>query len=1276
MVLFKRKPVEFVPPPRIPEPFDPSQRVWVIPETGEWFLDYEAYLDRMSYYNIKKFVCETSGNSNFTYFEALKVEKTELQLMETKFPDPVKEPILRYVSFSTVPRIDVMVDDVYNRFKDDFFPGDQVIVRGMHERFRGIIREKARFNPITLADGTVRNGYCSYRVLLETNEEITVNDASQLARERNTFTKWFVKSFLKMSLVRANRPGAPWVVRPAIAQKYRIPSEYPAALRKYEAMLDSTDAASAANGANSVSTDFADSSVSADLTDNGSSRWDDSTPLANIFDDMKETPPTGSEQEAGRNLQRWKDRWYRVLKQATAFFEPTDPGVVDPELKRKVEDMFEFAGVERLEHFDPDRVNFFISPRTYSSRVHFEPNDYFSYIRSHRIKVWHYEKCLRFFKSINITPRKIEQARQYAQLPAAEFDDVKRLIIANRNYPRAAIQHTLPVENRRLLAKQPVGVVDLDAEERRHNARRGGNGSGSGRRMKPLLEDDMTLPFKRIPGASSVPHLHKLDSSFGDPSELLEVWVFVNMYGKALVIDNFTFDDFCTALAWKDNEQPCVLLLEVFCALLSAVLDEHGDLQVSLPEELMEGEGETSEEDAKVKKEEVKKEDGKQEDGKSEQEDAEQDDVKDNTDDSDEITHNAYAAIEYRKIPWQERLEHRQFKNGGWIIILLGIFSLVDYTPEYTGAINEIYQILTPAEYAPTPRTLQENFYKKLGPDLRVKALGILTNLLLNGTVIRGFIDSQAEESAKYRRERFELVHQLKTALEEARDAQRQILDILDGVDVEGIEAKLRESGKGDEQMMKMRHGRGRGGRPSHNYLPREPTGLEKEVSKNNPELTRLVKLRVEKQARIAELKVRRKEIERHLTELNIQRVRYVGRDARYNRYWWFERNGLPNLEAIAHDNEDEDEEEDDEDEDDEDEDENDEEEDKKEDGKKEDSEKEEDEKEEDKREDDKKEDDKKEDDKEEDKDNDSSKSVNTTDKYISDTYLMGRLWIQGPTDSDRKYHLMVSDKQMLKLKDNAEKALGLKFDGKVVRDLSGNEVVHEDGTVLDRSFSPIEKKALLERPDLLLESGDWRYLERVEDFEKLLGELNVEGVREKGLKETCLALQGPIRSRLKARVSFLGLDKKNEEQKELEQIETENEVSEKERNEIKEEYIDSWKNEEESDEEKEVKEEGNENKGKKRVAIESDTSRKHRPTPAARIALREKAKRKKDLIDEKDSKCKDAREKLAAIEEARDRENVLLWVNSSALKQMEHTHYDGPKINIKKKTKKRKGRR
>lgn len=104
-------------------------QVWVIPESNEVFTSYEPYLQRMDFYKQRRFICEITGHSGLTFFEALTSEvrdgspglsvsrflmtknllpsqMDESREVNSSFPEALKEPILRRIQFSTVSRVD------------------------------------------------------------------------------------------------------------------------------------------------------------------------------------------------------------------------------------------------------------------------------------------------------------------------------------------------------------------------------------------------------------------------------------------------------------------------------------------------------------------------------------------------------------------------------------------------------------------------------------------------------------------------------------------------------------------------------------------------------------------------------------------------------------------------------------------------------------------------------------------------------------------------------------------------------------------------------------------------------------------------------------------------------------------------------------------------------------------------------------------------------------------------------------------------------------------
>ncbi|KIX98483.1 uncharacterized protein Z520_05784 [Fonsecaea multimorphosa CBS 102226] len=227
MVLFKRKPVRYLPHPHID---DQESDVWVIAEANEVFTSYDAYLERMDFFKSKKFTCEVSGRSGLTFFDALRSELAGSREIDEAFPQALREPVLRRVQFSTTSRIDNLVEEVYNDFKNDFYPGELVtVILDDASRLNGRVRDKAKFAEVRAADGSVaREAFSRYFVrLIDRPDEEALVDDNHIVRDRKVFTKQMLRSFIKNTVTREGWNGAPWIVKPEIAERFRIDTNVP-----------------------------------------------------------------------------------------------------------------------------------------------------------------------------------------------------------------------------------------------------------------------------------------------------------------------------------------------------------------------------------------------------------------------------------------------------------------------------------------------------------------------------------------------------------------------------------------------------------------------------------------------------------------------------------------------------------------------------------------------------------------------------------------------------------------------------------------------------------------------------------------------------------------------------------------------------------------------------------------------------------------------------------------------------------------------------------------
>ncbi|GAA99661.1 uncharacterized protein L969DRAFT_48254 [Mixia osmundae IAM 14324] len=284
MPLLKRKPIVLLPLPTGATDGSISQQehVFYIDETGEVFLDYDSYAQRVAYLQQRIFTCEHTGKAGLDYFQAVASERAESKLVNDRFPDQLKHRVLAACNFFVCGRIDNLVDMVFDRLKDRYFAGERVVVDLHGDKLYGkiikvypprFIRDHyGRSDPLhadskkRAFDDMTTNGTAStselpasdryeaiahslgtdlwasaheliehdpsseylYTVQLMSNdgafnESLTEAQASQLARDRNNFSKVMLKRFLRDSLQRDPALASPWQVKPSLCSAFGLP---------------------------------------------------------------------------------------------------------------------------------------------------------------------------------------------------------------------------------------------------------------------------------------------------------------------------------------------------------------------------------------------------------------------------------------------------------------------------------------------------------------------------------------------------------------------------------------------------------------------------------------------------------------------------------------------------------------------------------------------------------------------------------------------------------------------------------------------------------------------------------------------------------------------------------------------------------------------------------------------------------------------------------------------------------------------------------------------
>ncbi|CAD1813571.1 ATP-utilizing chromatin assembly and remodelling N-terminal family protein [Candida parapsilosis] len=1079
MVLYKRKQVPFVPPP--PTPTDPNTQVWFIPNTKEWFLTYEEFLERMDFYNKRKFVCEITGNSCLTYFEALQSEANERKEVDRNFPENLREHILRYLQFNQISRLDQLIDKVYSTFKNDYFPGEVIFLKGLDPnnqtlKSRGVIREKVQY-----AEEPTK-----YLVIRSHDKHQAIVTGDNIVRDRNHFTKWLIKTFIKLTMSRSHKVGAPWVVKAAYAKQYGIPTTYPEHLRQY---ISST--------------------------------------------------PTGEPTYIQPKRRKTEIDTRQEIKIKPKIFTPSTPNDAEPTRSASPSGILERKKSKLKEEVKRSSPSVDTLPFRKKFPVHHVPV---------------------------VVLNELENAEATGnEHTKAMFQQPTKKTIVDDLTIKFDIQNVKP--------KPKVLTVEMHHED---NEMMDDNAEES-----PTKEAH-TIPLKAV-------------------QEALQVWVFMNVYHNVLNIDTFTFDDFITSLNYNLNTPKLrsTMVDEIYCALLCKIVsnevpsaknakeadsnDTIYGLNITIPQELEEDIVEDDEDDEEEKEEEkegekgeneievkVKKEKDVSEDeangdrgsdsetehkplkvedeqsdvenegnGSIKKENRESEEPGANEEQEEEINHSAYEYLNYRGTAWHDRLRKRNFKDGNWQIILVGVLSLVEHVPKYHHVVQMIFESLAPAGGPVSASALRTNFYEHLDINLKLYALCILTDLLVTSPLVRNYIEESLEQQTSLRRTRLENIKEHKTNMEVAIKAQQYIVDALPPSVDSSQELK-------DEQRAETPASTTTANGQLGKQLPLgldlqkciEMSEREREYASAHSEFAEQCELRKAALLKLNEIKENKKILEQKLNEFDCQRIKLLGKDRLFNRYWWFENNGMPTLHKGSANEDDED-----------------------------------------------------------DEDEGEKKAVDEDDEQDEEngdihdeTYLMGRLWVQGPCNTDivsnfkrevgefrqlvesmSKDSAIVNESETIDdsikidpndepandqtkaeadtseegtkkknqikqmnfihlspaLKQSVEQLYQLKFTDNEIHSTNGKLLVDQEGSLqvpLDE-ISHIQRKFIEEYHAPILNSSSWRYYDEPEDINKLMSWLNPWGRRESALRKELLLVKDAITSSMEARQKALYLN-------------------------------------------------------------------------------------------------------------------------------------------------------
>ncbi|KAH9946696.1 chromatin remodeling complex protein [Amylocystis lapponica] len=259
---------------------DPNRKVFYLALTGEIFETYETYAARMSFYRLKQFQCEVTGKSGLDYFQALESERQEARTMHSRFPDPLKAAVLKAVQWQVMGRLDHLVEAVYERFKDRYYPDERVFVDIQGDKYYARVVEvpaaqaSTSSSPLSddeqpihkiaedlktsVKDSIAKDDPAKYfykvQILEEekqsgggrSHEKSKGKEATKahwsgslmdvqcaaMSRDRLAFSKSILRRFIRDCVDRDAAVASPWTVKPAIAERYGVSTVMPEETRK------------------------------------------------------------------------------------------------------------------------------------------------------------------------------------------------------------------------------------------------------------------------------------------------------------------------------------------------------------------------------------------------------------------------------------------------------------------------------------------------------------------------------------------------------------------------------------------------------------------------------------------------------------------------------------------------------------------------------------------------------------------------------------------------------------------------------------------------------------------------------------------------------------------------------------------------------------------------------------------------------------------------------------------------------------------------------------
>ncbi|KAF3915312.1 hypothetical protein AA313_de0203531 [Arthrobotrys entomopaga] len=418
--------------------------------------------------------------------------------------------------------------------------------------------------------------------------------------------------------------------------------------------------------------------------------------------------------------------------------------------------------------------------------------------------------------------------------------------------------------------------------------------------IKYPIEDLTIMPLANLKPRPTLKRLHEVipgkKLSEDSVPHLLETWVFLNVYCEPFLLDSFTFDDYIDALFYKDEHQDCALLLEIHCSMLKALVDAGDEGKVKIASILdLDTDDEDDEEDEEEEEEDLPMQ-------------TRRSSARFNT--LSKATLNGHG--DNQNPIWLELLRKREFQHGGWETIIVGLFSQITNNVQFKPLATDILRYFSPLGENPNLLTARGQ-YRDLDINTKIKIIQLLQKLTFETSIVRNYMEECGEAMTKLRKDKIEhqkarkvFIEELKTCEDERRQLMPESEMSFPAPDPEGEGDTKMSNGYNtpeiDHENEDSDSSRPAIRRPSNRAAERKrKREQEKEKEEANAKIQESMQrykracLSVDKaKAKIRQEEAAIAELDNDLRESDCARLRLLGRDRFWNRYWFFERNGMP----------------------------------------------------------------------------------------------------------------------------------------------------------------------------------------------------------------------------------------------------------------------------------------------------------------------------------------------------------------------------------------------